>query len=144
MKRIILSLAVVFVLSFSGCSTVQSVISAAKTVTTYKASPQTTEAIVVSSEKALAEAKIALETLWKLEHNHRDFIKKNFPSIHAAVERLRKDAPDVLIAADNVKNTFKHNRTTKNEADLRSVIATVKGFTAEAKELSKQLNNVSP
>lgn len=144
MKRIFLSLVVAAVLPFSGCGTVQSVINAAKTATTYKASAQTTEAIVVNAEKALAESKIALETLWKLENNHREFVKKNFPSIHAAVERLRKDAPDVLIAADNVKNTFKHNRTAKNEADLVSVIATVKGFTAQAKELSTQLNDVSP
>jgi hypothetical protein len=129
--------------SFPACDTLSKITKGVSSVTSAGSatlSPATASKIVVAAEKSIREAKDTIDTFLHLEYNHKDFVKKNFPVIHQAAETLRRSAPDALLAADKVKNTFKHNRTTENQADLMTAVATVTKLAGEAKAYTKQLN----
>lgn len=141
-KLLTLSLSALVALSFSSCDTLGKItagVRGAQAAGSATLSPATASKIVVTAEQSLSEAKATIDTFLHLEYNHRDYVKEHFPVIHKAAETLRRNAPDALIAADKVKNTFKHNRTLENQADLMTAVATVTKLAGEAKAYTKQI-----
>lgn len=146
MKNTIL-LGALVAFSFPACDTISKISTGISSVTSANSttlSPAASTKLVVAAEEAISEAKVTIDTFLHLEYNHQDFVKKNFPVIHQAAEGLKRNAPDALLAADRVKNTFKHNRTLENQANLVTAVATVTKLAGEAKAYITQLNDSTP
>lgn len=136
-KIIILPLIIALSLSFQGCST--TLFSNAGS-STPALSATASSNIVVAAEKTLRVSKDAIDLFWRLEYDNRVLVKANFPEVHNVAETLRKRAPDALIAANNAKNAFKHNRNAANQASLMTAIAVVTELAAQAQQGTLKIN----
>lgn len=82
---------------------------------------------VQAAEKLLLGARDTLDLLLNLDDINRALVKEKLPAVHAFAEKMRRDnyAINTLQRADRAKNTFKHNRTADNQADLNTIMMTV-------------------
>lgn len=85
----------------------------------------TADPVVVTAEKSLRTAKDTFDLLLHLEYDNRAALEKVPLGIHTYADYIRKNAPDWLITANNLKNTYKHNRTAENKASLQTALATI-------------------
>lgn len=104
-------------------------------------SSQSATISVVSAEKTLRVAKDTIDLFLHLEYDNQALVKDKFPEVHAFAEKLRKTAPDLLISANNIKNTYKHNRTPENAASLQTVLSTLQETATQAQQFTNKLNS---
>jgi hypothetical protein len=105
---------------------------------------QAHDPVVVNAEKTLRISKDTFDLLLKLEHENAADAAKISPKIHEFAEYLRGNAPNWLISANNLKNTYKHNRTSDNKANLLTALATLDQATAEARTYINQIQTKTP
>lgn len=137
LNQLLLTLIAVSFLSFQGCSTT---LFGNAGNTTPALSASTSSSIVVASEKTLRVSKDTIDLFLHLEYDNKALVKANFPQVHAFAETLRKQAPDALIAANNAKNAFKHNRNASNQASLMTAVATVSELAAQSQQYINKIN----
>lgn len=119
---------------------------AAKTALEYKTTPQTADQIIVDAEKTTKIADDTFNTFLKLDYENRTFIKERAPSVHAFAEYLRKDdrALNWLRQARSATKAFKTNRTSDNQANLQTLIATIKQAVNDTNSNIATANAVTP
>lgn len=138
-----LSLLIVTCLAFSlsSCETIKKVY-AAGTVTV---SEQTSDALIVSAEKATIIGKDAMDTFLRLEFKHREAYARISPKIHEFSIWLREPVTNkdgttdprgigILKTARVATKAFKANRTSENEANLRTAYATLQQVIQDTKK----------
>jgi predicted ATPase len=99
---------------------------------------------VVAAETSLRLAKDTIDIFLHLEKDNQAIVKANAPQIHTFAEYLRAHAADILISANLVKNTYKHNRSADNAANLVTIMATVNQLVAQAAQYTTKLTTTSP
>jgi len=98
------------------------------------------------SEKVLASAKDTLVLFLSLDDMNRPLVKEKLPQVHAFAEKLRKNdyAVNLLQRANNAKNTFKHNRTADNQANLNTLMQTVFALQADMNANITKIQKAKP
>lgn len=99
---------------------------------------------VVAAETTLRLAKDTIDLFLRLEKQNETTVKANAPQIHTFAEYLRQHAADILISANLVKNTYKHNRSADNAANLVTILATVNQLVAQAAQYTTKITTTSP
>lgn len=99
---------------------------------------------VVAAEASLRLAKDTIDLFLKLESDNEAVVKANAPQIHTFAIYLRQHAADILISANLVKNTYKHNRTAENATNLVTVMSTVNQILAQAAQYTTKINTGTP
>lgn len=127
MKKTNLILVSLVAMGFSSCNT---------TTTTGGAS--TADPVVVTAEKTLRTAKDTFDLLLHLEYNNRAVVEKVPLGLHTYANYIRKNAPDWLITANNLKNTYKHNRSAENKASLQTALKTLSEAVLESQKYINQ------
>lgn len=137
MKKItlILSLVTLVAIGFPGCANPTAGGSATQTVSSNP---------VVAAEASLRLAKDTINLFLKLESDNETTVKANAPQIHTFAEYLRQHSTDILISANRVKNTYKHNRTAENATNLTTVMATVNQILAQAAQYTTKISTGTP
>lgn len=128
MKHKNLILVTLVAMGFSSCNT----------TTTTGGATSTADPVVVTAEKTLRTAKDTFDLLLHLEYNNRAVVEKVPLGIHTYANYIRKNAPDWLITANNLKNTYKHNRTTENKASLQTALKTITEAVLESQKYINQ------
>lgn len=88
--------------------------------------------VVVNAERATAIAFDTVDSFLKLEHAHRAFFTTNAPSLHAAAETLRAQAPRAFATVRTLTKTYKAIRSPENKAALETAIAVINQLGFEA------------
>lgn len=91
--------------------------------------------VVVNAEKTLVIARDTFNLYVHLERDHEATLASASPKFHRAAERLRSDAIGWLQKANQLKNTYKHNRTETNKANLQTILATIATALSETQTL---------
>jgi hypothetical protein len=95
--------------------------------------PQTgSDPIVVNAEKTLRISKDTLDLFVTLEYQNQALIKTKFPPVHAFAESVRKDAPQLLKAANDAKNAYKNKQGTS--AQLFAALTAVTTLASKAQQ----------
>lgn len=142
MKRMLLIVSLVCSFTLSGCETSRNLYRAATT----SVSEQTATQLIVNAEKTTIIAKDSIDTFLKLERQNDAAYRQISPKIHQYAEYLR--APVVfegvtiprgvsfLKSARNATKAFKYNRTSENEANLRTAYQTLQAVLSEIRRYS--------
>jgi hypothetical protein len=102
------------------------------------------DSVVVTAEKTLRTAKDTFDLFLHLEYDNRAALEKVSPEIHKYADYIRKNAPDWLITANNLKNTYKHNRTAENKATLATALTTIVEAMSQSQKYITQAAKVGP
>lgn len=143
MKRNKLILAVVVVsyaLVFPACTLYDTY----KKATTYTISESTADEIILRSEQLTRQALITFDTFLSLERNNEEFLKRVNPGIHAFAEKVREDGKSWILAMRTTTKAFKANRTSDNEANLKTAYQTLLSGYNQVKTLLHQAQTSSP
>jgi hypothetical protein len=95
--------------------------------------------VVINAEKTLRLSKDTFDLFLHLEKDNQAFVKSKLPQVHVFAQNLRKNAPDWLITANNLKNDYKHGN-----GDLNALMAALNILTqniSTAKNYINQINN---
>lgn len=138
MKRLTLLIVAALALAFNGCETISETYKAATTGYNLSASGQTgvvnDDQIVVRTEQALSIALDTFDLFLKIEHQNKDALKNVSPSIHELAENIRRNGKNWIKSAQTAKNTYKHNRTAENHANLMTAYKTLSSAIEESKK----------
>ena len=106
--------------------------------------------VIVRAEQTIAEAANVFDTFLTLENSQRETVKVKLPKVHAFAESLRQRVPDgtnslprgiaLVLSAERVKETYKHNRTPQNQASLDTALKTLSVALTEARNQISNLN----
>jgi hypothetical protein len=97
------------------------------------------ESVVVNAEKTLKTSKDTFDFFLHLEKDNEALIKQKLPQIHTFAEYLRKNAPGWLIAANTLKNDYKHGNG--NLQALLDALNVLNTNTVTANQYVTQINN---
>lgn len=148
-KLIVLAVVIAYGFCFPGCKQFQTV----KNALSYKLGAETTDQVIVNAEKFTAIGADTFAEFLKEERRYSTEVKKALPKVHEFAETMRqptynKDGTPKLSVKGNpipryvdllqdlrtATQTFKANRTTENEASLRTIYATVSLLITQTKD----------
>lgn len=92
--------------------------------------------VVVNAERTTQLAYDTFDTLFTIERANADLIKANAPEVHAAVDNLRRQAPQWLATARTMTKAYKTNRSAENKANLGTALAVLRAGELEALKYS--------
>lgn len=88
--------------------------------------------VVVNAERGTTIAFETVDSFLALEHTYREWFRVNAPDVHAAAEKLRKEAPAAFASVNALRKAYKASRTPEARANLETALAVINQLGVEA------------
>jgi len=96
------------------------------------------ESVVVKAEQTLRISKDTFDIFLRLEKDNHSTVVENAPQIHQFAEYLRRNAPNWLIQANDLKNKYKHG-----EGNLQALLTAIENLTANTNQAKTYINQLN-
>lgn len=96
--------------------------------------------VIVNAEKTLRVSKDTLDLFVKLEYQNQAAVKARFPIVHEFAEKVRREAPGLLKAANDTKNAYKDHRNGTAAGQVWAAVAAVSQLATGAQSYLVKVN----